>query len=255
MLKGSLTVKVVTLILLAVLMAGCSAARKSRSRLPVDGDAAAGWYTYSDLYNSNVSNDGFFIRKIRLELLTEGQSNRFTATLRKDSEGRWLASIRSFAGIEVIRAFADKDKVVLLDRLGRNALTLSWMEMTNQFGLTYDLLPILVGDVPQGAVRDRKRVSCGESFFLNPQGLDITLSPDCNVMRLETMIAKEGNFGREISVFAGDYKEIDGRAYSSFIQVREKEELFHVKIFIDDIEIPWSGEIEFSIPSNYKTNR
>jgi hypothetical protein len=235
-------------------MSGCSAAR--RSKTPGDGAVAAtGSYLYSDIYANNISNSGFFISKVRLEMLVEGSIQRFTASVRKDNSGRWLASIRSFAGIEVMRAYADRDQVVMLDRLGRNATVLGWDELRRNFGLSYDLLPVLVGDIPEMNIEGRSRVKCGSLNRISSGNLNIRLMADCFINRPSTMILTDSVNGREITVTAGQFSSVGGVDYSSVIEVLEKSGLFHVKLNIDNLEVPWIGEVEFSIPSNYKRNR
>ena len=189
-------------IVLAASLTGCSSARRSRTPGD-DAVVATGSYLYSDIYANNISNSGFFISKARLEILVDGSIQTFTASVRKDSSGKWLASIRSFAGIEVMRAYADLDEVVILDRLGRDATVLGWDELRRNFGLSYDILPVLVGDIPEINIEGRSRIKCGSLNRISSGSLSIRLMADCAILRPSTMILTDSGNGREITVNAG----------------------------------------------------
>jgi hypothetical protein len=250
--------KITGLLLLIAIIAsytGCSATRRSRTE-SADGAAdAKGSYLYSDVYENNISNGGFFIAKARIEILIDGTSERFTASVRKDKGGKWLASIRSFAGIEVIRAYADTEQVVILDRLGRAATLLTWEEVGRDLGLSYDILPVLAGDLPELNILSRNRLRCSDYTNFPSRNLNMRLLADCSVLRALVIILTDNINGREITVTAGEFSSVGGVDYSSVIEVQEKRGLFHVKLSIDNLEVPWAGDVEFSIPSNYKRNR
>jgi hypothetical protein len=250
--------KIVEILLAIVLISaltGCSAARRGRTGKTAADTAAAGLYLYSDIIGNNISEWGFFISKARVEIITDGSRDRFTASLRKSSDGKWLASIRSFAGIEVVRAYADREHVVILDRLGRTATVLNWSEMKSNYGLSYDLLPVLVGDLPEMRNQSRIRLRCDSMSDFSAGTLFVTMLTDCSRMRPATMILRDTGNGREITVQTEQYSSVGGVDYSSVIEVRERSGLFHVKMNIDNLELPWKGEVEFSIPSNYRRNR
>lgn len=241
-------------IVLAASLTGCSSARRNRT-LVDDTVAPAGSYFYSDIYSNNISNSGFFISKARLEILVDGSIQTFTASVRKDSSGKWLASIRTFAGIEVLRAYADTEQVVILNRLGRAATLLSWDELRRDFGLSYNLLPVLVGDMPEMNIQGRSRIKCASMTDFSNQHLVVRMMPDCDWFRPAAMVLRDRGNGREITVTAGQFSYVGPVGYSSVIEVQEKSGLFHVKLNIDNLEVAWMGEVEFSIPSSYKRNR
>lgn len=246
---------VLIVVTLIASMTSCSTSRKSRTERPESSMVGTGWYRYSDIYNNNISNKGFFVSKAGVEIFMEGNRERFSISVRKDNSGRWLASVRSFAGIEVMRVYADSEQVILLDRLARRATVMNWSELYQDFGLTYSILPVLVGDMPEMRSQSRTRVRCDSMNEYSSGTIDFSMLADCLRLRPGTMVLKEKGNNREITVTAEQFGAIDGLNYTSVIEVREKGGLFHVKLSIDNLEIPWMGEIEFSIPSNYKRNR
>jgi len=235
-------------------MIGCSSSRKIKNSGSLAGVEPANTYAYSDLIESGVSNDGFFIRKLRIVSEIDGNRDSYTANLRKSIDGQWLASIQLLR-VEVFRVYADRENVIILDRLGRSANIISWETVTTKYGVTFDQLPALLGDIPRLSRQAQKGINCKELTRFQSGNVKYEILADCSIPRAKEMIISSISTGRTINMRAEEYGLTDGKYYTSVISVREISGAIDLSLFIEDITIPWDGEIEFSIPSGYKIYR
>ena len=147
------------LVLAALLAQGCSSSRRSRTTdlSAIEGGSVT--YEYRDVLKSNLASQGFFIRKLRLNIDIDGTPQSYTANMRKSTGGEWLASVQLLR-IEVLRVYADRENVVVLDRIGRKATVIGWERLKAEYGITYDLLPVIMGDIPELARQSQRDLVC-----------------------------------------------------------------------------------------------
>lgn len=211
---------------------------------------------YGDLAANNISGDGVFVRRGRLESFIDGDRNRFTFNIRVSVDGKWLVSVRSFASIEVARIYADKDGVTILDRLGRTATIRSWNSLNREFGLSYEVLPMILGDVPYSRAMVRRRLDCGAEEPLDIGWANLVMTTDCDVFKASSMVIKENSFGNEVRIDGSGFrKTAEGKSYPTIIEVTERRESFNLKITLEDVETRWNGAVDFAIPAGYKIER
>lgn len=238
-----------------VMVSGCGVFRKAL----ISGDEPdpdAGIIMYSDIAGNNIATGGLFVRRGRVESLVDGERDRFTINLRVSADGIWLVSIRSFAGIEIARIHADREAITILDRLSRRATVIGWDELNRQFGLTYSMLPLIMGDVPENRNLLRKRVECAGEVPFSVDWADVIMTTDCSAFKMTTMILRDNAYGREVKIRAEGFRiSAGGLAYPEIIEVIEEKGIFFIRIALEDVETGWNGNIDFDIPSGYKIER
>jgi len=238
-----------------ILTSGCGIFRKatlSDEKL----DADAGLIIYSDIVGNNIAKGGLFVRRGKVESFIGGERDRFTINLRVSDDGIWLASVRSFAGIEIARIHADRESVTILDRLARKATIIQWKELNRQYGLTYSMLPLIVGDVPDNRNLLRKRIECIGDVPFSVDWASVIMTTDCSSYKMSSMSLRENQYGRELKISATGFRtSAGGLAYPQNIEVMEESGAFFIRIVFDDVETGWNGKIEFEIPSGYKIER
>ena len=246
---------VVTLIAALLLFGGCSVFRKGSGTDKSHPDSLKSAILYRDLLDNNITPEGFYIRKARVEANFGGVRERFTTNVRVSQSGEFLASIRSFAGLEVARVYANPEEVVVLDRLGRTANLYTWTKLRDEFGLTYELLPLLFGDVPEIRNGERRRLDCGTMSGLETGWAFMDIRPDCELLKANTLVLSHKATGGEVMLVASDFQSTGDKVYPGLVEVSEKGGSFHVKLVIEAIEVPWKGIIDFEIPAGYRINR
>jgi len=237
-----------------LLLSGCSATRKSRSDQSDRVDAAGVIYTYGDLQKNNISGDGFFIQKLRMDVSLGGVKDSYTANLRKSSDGQWLASIQLLR-IEIFRVYADEKNVIILDRIGRKATILEWPELTEKYGITYNLLPLLLGDLPEAGRNSKMKLACDSYSDVNLATIKLAVMADCNAPRASQVVYVDGKYGRDVHMTTEEIKTAGNYFYSSVVRLSEGTSGVSVRMRIDEITVPWEGKITFSVPTNYKIDK
>jgi hypothetical protein len=246
---------IIVLVTAVLMTTGCSFSGAGKSRRSESSVGSFGTTTYGELYSGNITNNGLYIRKISAEIYLDDSRDKVTIILKKDVKGSWLVSIRSFAGIEVARLYADKNEVIVLDRLGRKATVYGWAELEKNYGIAYNLLPFLLGDLPIISGSDRRRIDCNETAILTSGNLIYNIIADCTINKVTTYSVRNSMTGREVSVLTSDFLETGDTRYPSRIELSESLGVFHVKMSIHEIDVLWDGFVEFSIPSNYTISR
>lgn len=245
----------ITLMATLLLLGGCSVFRKGMETGEAEPGSLKSAITYRDLLENNISTGGFYIRKASVEAKFEGARERFTTNVRVSQNGEFLASIRAFAGLEVARVYATPDEVIVLDRLGRTANLYSWNKLRDEFGLTYEMLPLIFGDVPEIRNSERRRLDCGMVSGLETGWAFMNIRPDCELVKASTIVLSHKASGREVTLLAADFKVSGDNVYPALVEVSEKGGSFHVKLSIEAIEVPWIGVIDFEVPAGYRINR
>jgi hypothetical protein len=251
------TKKIIPVLFVATLLilGGCSVFRKGgRTGISAVGSTKS-TILYRDILENNITPDGFYIRRARVEANIGGVRERFTANIRVTPQGQLLASIRSFAGLEVGRIYANSEEVIVLDRLGRMANIYKWNQLRDDFGIVYELLPVIFGDVPVVRNGERRRIDCGMMSGMETEWANMSILADCINVKASVMALMHRLSGREVVVMSSEYKYSGGALYPALVEVSEKGGSFHVKLAIETIEIPWKGDIEFEIPAGYRISR
>ncbi|MBE0676898.1 MAG: hypothetical protein IH591_19740, partial [Bacteroidales bacterium] len=164
------------------------------------------------------------------------------------TKGIWLLSIRSFAGIEVARVLADSAGVTVLDRIGRIATIYDWIRINKDFGLSYSMLKMIIGDVPGITGSAMIKLPCRDTYRHKGNAGDFTLSVDCDILKPSFIRLHD----HDVSISYYDYINERGYFFPGMIAIESARLGSSVKISATDIEIPWYGEASIAIPSNYK---
>jgi hypothetical protein len=252
---GKALIVIFFLVTVILMESGCSASRRAAGRDDADMGSPSGMIAYSDLHDNNVVGDGLFIRKFRADLRIDGINDRFSGNLRVDNNGVWLVSIRMLGGIEVFRIHADRNEVVVLDRLARTATIFDWKRIERDYGITYEVLPATVGDAPFIDEMKRMKLNCGGVSEVMLMNNSILINADCRLGKISMMTIIDPVAGRELTVEYGAYKNRGSKVLPEEILVAERTGTMVIRLNFEEAETPWNEAIEFEIPSNYRIKR
>lgn len=240
--------------MLLVFLTGCSGLRKLRmSEKSARGTSEL--LLYSDILSNNLTEGGFFIRRLQIEFsVYKNKPQSFTGNLRVNTEGKWLLSVRSIGGIEVVRIMADKNEVIILDRLVREAHILKWEELKSQYGISYGLLPLIFGDLPymdDGAFQ----LKCGSSNIIPYERKTLLFFPDCNYIKARKIQILDAAVKDEVSFEFLGFQRNGDKIVPSDITGSEMGSGLFFNLSFKDILLPWDETLTFNIPANYHINR
>ena len=114
----------------------------------------------------NITESSFRFDRVRVVISEGGETRRVTANIRYSNDGKILVSVRIIASIEIARIYADEYDIIVLDRLNRIYSTGQTADILAKYGLTWNDLPLLFGDLPQKTVSSVKvRCISGKATF------------------------------------------------------------------------------------------
>lgn len=239
------------IIVLMLLMAGCSATRRGRTGDVTIPPPDAGYSLIVDnVADDNITDNGFEIRKGRIELEGTQIEGKFGMHARLNSKGDFYGSVRGPLGIELVRILMVGNDIAVIDRFNRRVYIGKKDDILKKNGLPEDFMKIIFGDMPSaqditylGSDSNEITVKAGDDEF--SRVISICLG-EMKVCRQEIVTAESG---RRIYMAFSNFREKEGRKYASEISVEERKKMFHVKLFIDDLIYGYVSEIEFMLPS------
>lgn len=205
------------------------------------------------LEKQNITSDNFFIQKAQIEIISEGTSNVFLATVRFIRPDTFLISLRSKAGIEAARIFLTKDTVLINDRINKQLLFGKPDALGRKFRFTSEIFPVLLGDFVKD--KDIKNIvtDCrnGKAVLVsNMYGSRLIYNIDCNRMKVISTVREGSTDKTSESLFFEKFIKVNKLTYPSRIRIDYYDT--EVNIRIERLESPWIGNIEFIPGKNYE---
>jgi len=152
--------KIVYILTVIFLCYSCSVTRMQRK----NGRKAQGVenkeFIYKKIENQNLTAKSFFIEKAEFNIKTEEGEKRGLGTIRFIMPGKFLISIKSSSGIEVVRIFLTGDSVLANDRINKKMYYASASYLKSKYGLTTSILPVILGDYINDEKLDSNNVKC-----------------------------------------------------------------------------------------------
>ncbi len=236
--------------LLIVLLAGCSASRRRRSTEPIATDAAANYNAVATVVTGyNITDRGFVIRRGRIEMAGASMEGTFGFTARINMKGDFIASVRGPLGIELVRLLGVGNEIAAIDRFNRTVYIGEKDEFLRKNGLPDDFIKILFGDMPvmygaqyEPVNRNEILVRVRENDTVREVSLCIDEMKVCR-QKIESALS-----GHELSMQFSDFKSDGGMKYASLIEMNEKKSKLHVTVKIDELVTGYDETIEFNLP-------
>lgn len=239
------------IVTLIVLLAGCSAARRRKTaETAVPGTEADYVMMMKAVTDNNIAGKGFVIRKGRIELEGTEIDGSFGLTARLNSKGDFFVSVRGPLGIELVRLLAVGDDIAAIDRINRTVYIGNKEEVMRKNGMPEDFMEIIFGDFPERSSQEFKSVEGGGLIVTTA---DENFEREIRICPEERKVCGERIFsessGHEITLDFSEFRNSGDNRYASRILMHEMKRMFHVKLSIEELEMVYDSEIEFSLPS------
>lgn len=245
--------KITGILLIAILLTGCSVSRKSS--IVSYEDATAGTISEKSIVERNLTNGNFYIQKAEIALYNEGETVSLLATLKYQKEGRYLISLRTRSGVEVVRMLIANDTILANDRINKKLYRGSTLYLESKYGISFVTLPVILGDYIYDNNIGESIIDCnnGKAEIYKSAGnrrIDFLLN--CRLKKVE--VAKfnsetgEGRIEVRLENFtrAGDY------LYPGTILITDSKSISEIKIEIKKIEFDTDENLKFVPGTNYK---
>lgn len=249
-------IRLITLAMLIILVAGCAATRRKRERAAGEGAISSMDMNAvtTNIRAYNITDDGFIIKKGRIDLIggtpVEGEYG-FTAKL--NNEGDFYASVKGPLGIEMVRILAVGNDVCGIIKLTRTVYIGKKDELMQKYGLPEDFFTAIFGDLPEINFSERDSIS-GNKLILqkNNEHLERLITVCLDEMKVCSEDIYSVKENKQFSLAFSNFAISEDRKYASEIDLMQIGEDFHVKLYIETLVPGCNDKIEFIVPS-YKS--
>jgi hypothetical protein len=246
-------IKIIAVSLVVLLVTGCAASRKAKERRAAKEEISSGNLNavMTGIKSYNITGDGFIIKKGRIDLIggtpVEGEYG-FTAKL--NNKGDFYASVKGPLGIEMIKILAVGNDICGIVKLTRTVYIGKKDEMMQKYGLPEDFFTAIFGDLPEIDIQEADSI-VGNKLVLQKnndklQRLITVCLDEMKVCSEDIFSIKEN---KQFSLAFSNFTVSEDRKYASEIDLAEKGEEFHVKLYIETLIPGCSETIEFNVPS------
>ena len=236
-------------------MSSCSTIRKGQRSSEEIGWGNKGKSLEEILEKNNIAGKGLIISKARIKYSDDATEASFTAVIRINKKGEILASLKSFAGIEVARVIFTEDTFYLFDRIHRTVSFSSFEDVGKRYGLKKEWMMMLLGDTPGILTEKGNKIKCRDGVGARERtigGFRIGEEFDCNAGKATDVSMMEAS-GRLLSTLRfSEFIKISEIVIPSLVVIDSRTNLFHVEMSIEKVETGWDGEIDFVRPNGYE---
>ena len=244
--------KITFIFYLFIFITGCSVIKKrSVSDNKISEVFQASNYL-EEVEKQNITAQNIFIQRAEIEIVTGDRSQIFIANMKFVTPDKYLISLKSKAGIEAARIYITRDTVLVNDRINKKLYYGKPMNLSKKYGITYELLPIVLGDFIKGNDKSIEKVVCADDMAdldCSVSGMKISYKFDCKKMKV-VAARQESGFNSDYAMIEfGTFIKAGNCLMPSMIKVNSNKSEIIVRI--KKIESPWEGTIEFIPGSRY----
>lgn len=242
-------------ILALLALAGCSVVKRGAGARALPEESAMISFSPESVRELNITNNNFYIQKAEIEIFNNGEREKLLGSVKYINQGEYLVSVRSRSGIEAARIYLSKDTIMINDRINRKLYYGSTGYLERKYGITIAFLPMIFGDF-----RDENRISEGEIKCTEGKaGIEYAagnnrmyFSIDCKILKVtEINIGNKDNKDGIVLTF-NDFVKNNGVNYPESIEVMDNINKSEIRIYIEKMEMPFTGTIEFIPGKNYE---
>jgi hypothetical protein len=197
----------------------------------------------------NISDSSFFIEKALYSISTKNFDQSGNATIKFKPPDKYLISLKTIGGIEVVRIMLTGDSILINNRIERNYMFGSQEFIKRVYGISTDFLPLIFGDILVFNKKIEKDLDCkeGSSVFKILEGTALLeYSVNCDLHKTEeTNILLGTVIGKKVSLKFQDYKKIGEKYVPEKIELKGPDPDFKLTIDIKKINLNWDGAMEF----------
>jgi len=244
------------LLAVAVIITGCSTARKTgKTSGTTARESAITAYSIESVILNNLTNNNFYIQKADINIIQENISVRLVADIKFKKPDTMLITVRSRTGIEAGRAFITKDTLIVRDRINKKLLIGDPEALGTKYGVDPSFLPVIFGDI---VVEEKDRtvyMECVRGDFnreFKVHGKSVEYIIDCQGKKLNQAYFEGDIKSGNITIGMNDIKKSGGVIYPGTIVINDDLKSMSVVIEIRKIESPWNGKIGTVSGQGYK---
>ena len=247
--------KIIFIVILVILTAGCSVSRKQGKNKISHGNSLNVNGLIQSIESQNLTSKSFFIQKAEFRITTEQGENSGLGTIKFLMPDKFLIEIKSKAGIEIARIFLSGDSILVNDRFNKKLYYSSASFLKNKYGLTTSLLPVALGDFVNENALDSSMINCRDgkvSIEGTVKSVKINYLIDCALGKSILTIPEDKINESVLQITYSDFFRANEINTPGKIEISETKSKTTIEIVIRKILSPWEGTIEFVPGKQYQ---
>ncbi len=245
--------KIAVILFIIVFISGCSTSRKS-GIVNIE-DAASGAISEKSIVEQNLTNGNFYIQKADIEFNSEGETVNLLATLKYQKEGRYLISIRTKNGVEVVRILLANDSLLANDRINNKIYRGSTLYLESKYGISFGALPVILGDYIYNKNEKESIIDCNSGMveiYKSEGNRRIEFLINCRFKKVERAKFNSESGEDIIEVRLGNFTRSGDYLYPGTSLITDSKSKSEIKIEIKKIEFNSDDNLKFVPGVNYK---
>lgn len=247
--------KVIIILILIISCAGCSVFKRSGKSLQAEYLNQTSIINTEDIKNQNISNNGFFIEKAEVEIISQEGNEKYLASIKFEKPDKYLISIRSRSGIEGARIYISDDSLLINDRIHKKLYSGNKLYLKRKYGIAPGLIPLILGDLILDNNFSYKKDSCrGDRINMGcfVKGVMLNYEIDCNRKKV-ILVKLKDNYDKDfINISFSKFFIAGSYLIAKIIELEDKQYKIGVRIKVIKAESPWSGNVKFIPGKGYE---
>lgn len=247
--------KIIIILFLGITVTGCSVSRNRNSSLSSERIDTTSGNVLESTSNQNITNQGFFIQKADVEILSQTVNEKFVATIKFSFPGKYLISLKSRTGIEGARIYINNDSVAVNDRINKKLYFVNSLYLEKNFGLSADLLGLVFGDIILDKKAFSKILICEKNRLESEctvKGVSLRYLIDCNKRKSVSVGLINNYIQKSVEIKYNRFVNRSGILVPGEIVVSDYNTNVKIRIKIIKMETPWNGTVEFIPGKGYE---
>lgn len=247
--------KIIIVLFITICLAGCSASKYHVNSNTDKKNIDLVNFDLSEVKKNNLTSFSFFIQKAEVEIVNQGEKQKFIASLKYRNPDSFLISLRSTTGIEAARIFLSKDTVLINDRINKTFYFGSYEETRKKYGFSWKLLPLLFGDVIANTKSESSLYYCEKGISTIETFIDefkISYIIDCKRMKSISVSVTRDIDTKPVYIQYEDYNNLANVIFTKKASIADLNNFDIINIKFSKLEIPWEGTIKFVTGNNYE---
>jgi hypothetical protein len=235
------------------IITGCKTAEKSRKTQIRNEIPAA--LTEKEIISRNLTNQDFIIQKAEIEVNNESDKINLFANIKYKKDGKYLISIKSRSGIELVRGYITNDTILVNDRINKKLFCGSPVYLEKKYGISVSAIPVIFGDLIDENERLMENIECKQgNSEINGKIKEkvIKYFIDCKLGKIANARYSNENNEKGIELFFDDFYNYNKYNYPRAIKITDSCDETVIKVEIKKVETLIEEAIKFVPGNNYE---
>ena len=247
--------KVVIILFISILIAGCSVTRfKGKGTGEVSNNAFTNNILES-VQRQNITNSGFFVQKAEIEIESQNGKERYLGSIKFEKPDKYLISLRSRSGIEGARIYISNDTIMVNDRINKKLYFGTSFYLKRKYGIDQSCLPLILGDIVLDKECEKDQEKCtGDKIIAScfPKGIRLNYEIDCRKRKILSVEQTDNYSQAGIKIKYNNFRNVENIFVPGTIEFKDSRYDATIIIRLMKVDFTWNGSVKFVPGAGYE---